>query len=138
MNIDSIFGKVESKLPKLAGYGGYLGTLTLFQSGMDPLTAIWVEHEQLFTNFAIPTPQRIVQHAQAARPIINLGIMGYLAGEFLDRPKIRQASENLLKGSAMGILVGSCGGGPSSPEDIRLWDIRGQTREISKNMIIGY
>ncbi len=120
MNIDNLFGKIEKKVEQFAPAIGYLWTLRQYSPSLSAIDAIIVEHTQLIDDFKIPDSGRIRAHFDVAKPIFKLGAAVYILGEALGKPAWKNTGESVIKGAAFGVLVGSCGGGPSSPHDEEL------------------
>jgi len=136
-NADGIFGKIEKKAEEFSPVIGYFWTLRQFAPELSAVDAIINEHQQLLEDFKIPDGQRIKDHFTVAKPIFKAGVGLYAIGELLGKPAWKNAGEGIVKGAAFGVLVGSCGGGPSSEhdEELRLFKKNVQNNGYTPNTV---
>jgi len=128
MNLEGIFGKIESKAELIGNLYGYLGPFAT-SGGLDPLGNIIYAHDLVLQNVLkgkLPTLDgiRTMFERHTKDPII-MGVgayaIGELFGDFLGRHgnALKRAGEGIIKGGALATIVLSFAANSPLPEFTR-------------------
>lgn len=120
MNVQGLIGKITGKADLLGKLYGYLGPMVLtapFEPGLDPIGLILHQHEELLTDFTMPTLDSLKWHFDhLTKDAFIAALWAYLGGEIVGTFNskwgniLKKFAEGTAMGAAASTLVMAAGG----------------------------